>query len=107
MLHIIWYIIVGFIVGLIARAIMPGGQHLGFIMTTVLGMAGSIVGGLIARLFSNLSQVRRFIRPVSSCQSLARSCCFLFGENWRADRTLAVRSSIECEADSASRFCVA
>ena len=52
MLHIIWYIIVGFIVGLIARAIMPGAQHVGFIMTTLLGIAGSIVGGLIGRLFS-------------------------------------------------------
>jgi uncharacterized membrane protein YeaQ/YmgE (transglycosylase-associated protein family) len=52
MLNIIWYIIVGFIVGLIARGIMPGVQHLGFIMTTVLGIVGSIVGGLIARLFS-------------------------------------------------------
>ena len=52
MLHIIWYIIVGFIVGLIARGIMPGVQHLGFIMTSVLGIVGSVVGGLIARLFS-------------------------------------------------------
>jgi uncharacterized membrane protein YeaQ/YmgE (transglycosylase-associated protein family) len=52
MLHIIWSIIVGFIVGLIARAVMPGVQHLGFIATTVLGIGGSIVGGLIARLFS-------------------------------------------------------
>jgi len=52
MLHIIWYIIVGFIVGLIARAVMPGVQHLGFIMTTVIGIGGSIIGGLIARLFS-------------------------------------------------------
>jgi uncharacterized membrane protein YeaQ/YmgE (transglycosylase-associated protein family) len=52
MLHIIWSIVVGFIVGLIARAIMPGMQHLGFIMTTLLGVGGSILGGLIARLFS-------------------------------------------------------
>src|ERR1043166_3163394 len=52
MLHIIWYVIVGFIVGLIARAIIPGVQHLGFIMTTLLGIGGSIVGGLIGRLFS-------------------------------------------------------
>jgi uncharacterized membrane protein YeaQ/YmgE (transglycosylase-associated protein family) len=52
MLHIIWSIIVGFIIGLIARAIMPGMQHLGFIMTALLGIGGSIVGGLIARLFS-------------------------------------------------------
>ena len=52
MLHIIWYIIVGFVVGLLARAVMPGVQHLGFILTTLLGIGGSIVGGLIARLFS-------------------------------------------------------
>ena len=52
MLHIIWSIIVGFIVGLIARAVMPGVQHLGFIMTTLLGIGGSIIGGLIGRLFS-------------------------------------------------------
>ena len=52
MLHIIWSIIIGFVIGLIARAILPGAQHLGFIMTTILGIAGSIVGGLIGRLFS-------------------------------------------------------
>jgi len=47
MLHIIWYIIVGFIVGLIARAVMPGVQHLGLIMTTLLGVGGSIIGAII------------------------------------------------------------
>ena len=52
MLHIIWSIIVGVIVGLIARAIMPGAQGLGIIMTTLIGIGGSILGGLIARLFS-------------------------------------------------------
>ena len=52
MLHFIEYIVVGFIIGLIARAIMPGTQHLGIIMTTLLGIAGSIVGGFIGRLFS-------------------------------------------------------
>ena len=31
---------------------MPGSEHLGIIMTGVLGIAGSFVGGLIARLFS-------------------------------------------------------
>jgi uncharacterized membrane protein YeaQ/YmgE (transglycosylase-associated protein family) len=52
MLHIIWSIIIGFIVGWIALKIMPGVQHLGFIATTLLGIGGSIVGGLIARIFS-------------------------------------------------------
>ena len=52
MLHIIWSIIVGFIVGWIAKKILPGAEHLGFILTSLLGIGGSIVGGLIARLFS-------------------------------------------------------
>jgi uncharacterized membrane protein YeaQ/YmgE (transglycosylase-associated protein family) len=47
MLHLIWSIIIGFIVGLIARAIMPGVDHMGFWMTAIIGIGGSLVGGLI------------------------------------------------------------
>ncbi len=43
-------IVSGFIVGLIARFIMPGNQNLGFIRTTLLGIAGSFVGGFLAAL---------------------------------------------------------
>ena len=50
MLHILWSIIVGFFVGLIASAIMH--THLGLLGTTLLGIVGSVVGGLLARLFS-------------------------------------------------------
>jgi uncharacterized membrane protein YeaQ/YmgE (transglycosylase-associated protein family) len=50
MLHVVWSIVVGFIVGLIASAIMH--THLGFVGTTLLGIVGSVIGGLIARLFS-------------------------------------------------------
>jgi uncharacterized membrane protein YeaQ/YmgE (transglycosylase-associated protein family) len=52
MLHVIWYIIVGFVVGLVGRAVMPGAQSMGLIMTTLLGIVGGLVGGLIGRLFS-------------------------------------------------------
>jgi uncharacterized membrane protein YeaQ/YmgE (transglycosylase-associated protein family) len=52
MLHIISSIVVGFVIGLIARAIMPGNQHMGFIETTLIGIVGSVVGGLLARLVS-------------------------------------------------------
>ena len=44
---IIVTIIVGFIVGLIARAIMPGNQSMGFIMTTTLGIVGALAAGLV------------------------------------------------------------
>ena len=47
---IIGTIIVGFIVGLLARFFYPGAINLGFWMTTLLGIAGSIVGGFISSL---------------------------------------------------------
>ncbi len=47
MVHLIWSIIVGFFIGLIARAILPGADHMGFLMTTGVGIAGSLIGGLI------------------------------------------------------------
>ncbi len=52
MLHIIWSILVGFVIGLIARAVVPGVEHMGFWLTAGVGIGGSIVGGLIARVFS-------------------------------------------------------
>jgi uncharacterized membrane protein YeaQ/YmgE (transglycosylase-associated protein family) len=50
--HILWSIIVGFVVGLIARAVLPGADHIGFIATVALGIVGSLVGGLIGSLIS-------------------------------------------------------
>ena len=52
MLHYVWMFIVGIVVGAIARAIMPGAEHMGLFLTGLLGIAGSFVGGFIARLFS-------------------------------------------------------
>jgi uncharacterized membrane protein YeaQ/YmgE (transglycosylase-associated protein family) len=47
---IIWTIIVGLIVGAIARWIMPGAPSMSWIMTSVLGIVGSIVGGFVSSL---------------------------------------------------------
>jgi uncharacterized membrane protein YeaQ/YmgE (transglycosylase-associated protein family) len=49
-MSIIGTIVVGFIVGLLARFFYPGAVDLGFWMTTLLGIGGSIVGGLISGL---------------------------------------------------------
>lgn len=46
----LWTIIIGFVIGLIARALMPGRDPAGFIITTVLGVAGALVGSLIGRV---------------------------------------------------------
>ncbi|RDS86631.1 GlsB/YeaQ/YmgE family stress response membrane protein [Dyella psychrodurans] len=60
MFHIIWSIIVGFIVGVIARWIVPGAEHYGFIMTTVVGIVGSIIGGFIGTLFNKPAPGQKF-----------------------------------------------
>jgi uncharacterized membrane protein YeaQ/YmgE (transglycosylase-associated protein family) len=52
---IIGWIIFGLIVGLIARLLMPGTQSMGLIMTILLGVAGSFVGGYIASIATGRS----------------------------------------------------
>ncbi|AKZ54936.1 Integral membrane protein [Streptomyces ambofaciens ATCC 23877] len=45
----LWAIIVGFVLGLIAKAIIPGKQHSPLWLTTIFGMLGAIAGNAIAR----------------------------------------------------------
>jgi uncharacterized membrane protein YeaQ/YmgE (transglycosylase-associated protein family) len=42
---ILWTVIVGFLVGLVARAVLPGNQAIGLIMTTLLGIGGALLAG--------------------------------------------------------------
>lgn len=49
---VIGWLIFGFVVGLVARFLMPGRQPMGFVLTTLLGVAGSFVGGYIGTLVS-------------------------------------------------------
>ena len=47
---IIWMIVIGFIVGVLARFFYPGAINMGFWMTTLLGIGGALVGGIIGSL---------------------------------------------------------
>jgi uncharacterized membrane protein YeaQ/YmgE (transglycosylase-associated protein family) len=47
---IIGMIVVGFIVGLLARFFYPGAVSMGFWMTTLMGIGGSLVGGVIGSM---------------------------------------------------------
>src|SRR3989442_15734764 len=56
-MHIIGFIIFGLVIGLLARAIYPGRQAMGWLSTAILGMIGSLVGGLIGHaLFGSNTQ---------------------------------------------------
>ena len=47
-MSIIWMITIGFIVGALARFFYPGAVPLGFWMTVLLGIGGSLIGGVIS-----------------------------------------------------------
>ncbi len=49
-MHILWTIIVGFIVGVIAKFIYPGRQNMGWIWTIILGVAGAFVATYLGKL---------------------------------------------------------
>ena len=42
-MSIVWTILIGFVAGLVARAIKPGDDSAGFIVTTLIGIAGSLI----------------------------------------------------------------
>jgi len=77
MLHFLWMFIIGIVVGAIARALMPGTEHLGLLMTGVLGIAGSFVGGLITRLFSKPPE-SAVIHPAGILMSIVGAVLLLY-----------------------------
>jgi uncharacterized membrane protein YeaQ/YmgE (transglycosylase-associated protein family) len=48
MFNIIGLLVVGLIIGLLARLVLPGRQRIGLPLTLLLGVAGALVGGIIA-----------------------------------------------------------
>lgn len=46
---IIWTIVLGFVIGVLAKFLHPGKENMGFIMTIVLGIAGSFLAGVIGQ----------------------------------------------------------
>jgi uncharacterized membrane protein YeaQ/YmgE (transglycosylase-associated protein family) len=48
MMAFIWWLVIGLIAGALARLIMPGRDPMGIIATIVLGIVGSILGGLVS-----------------------------------------------------------
>ncbi|MCZ2857112.1 GlsB/YeaQ/YmgE family stress response membrane protein [Blastococcus sp. VKM Ac-2987] len=50
MLSLLWLLVVGLIAGLLARALVPGRDSMGLGATLLLGVSGSVVGGLLLGL---------------------------------------------------------
>lgn len=48
MLTVIWFILVGAVIGLLARLVVPGRNSIGTLMTILVGVVGAVLGGLVA-----------------------------------------------------------
>ena len=51
LLHLVWWAIVGLVVGILARLVLTDARGLGAVETVVFGIAGALLGGVLAGLF--------------------------------------------------------
>jgi uncharacterized membrane protein YeaQ/YmgE (transglycosylase-associated protein family) len=83
MLSFIWWLVVGLVAGALARLIMPGKDTMGLLATMVLGVAGSIVGGLVSWALWGTDETG--FRPAGLLLSLIGAVLLLW--IWRATRS--------------------
>lgn len=79
--HWIWVGLIGFVVGLIARALLPGADSMGWITTMVIGILGSFVGGYIGNLIKKPVAGAKF-QPAGFLMSIVGAVILLL--IWRA-----------------------
>src|SRR5262245_3917647 len=73
---IVSWCVFGLIIGAIARFVMPGRQHMGLLLTMVLGIVGSFAGGFVAMLFSGRSDWQ--VNPAGWIMSIVGALLVLF-----------------------------
>jgi uncharacterized membrane protein YeaQ/YmgE (transglycosylase-associated protein family) len=86
MLDIIWQLIAGLVVGVIARLLLPGREALpdgalGWLLTALLGIAGAFLGGMIARtLWADAAYTAGWIMSILGAVLLLVIVRMLFGK---------------------------
>lgn len=85
MLSFIWWLIIGLIAGALARLIMPGRDAMGWLATILLGIVGSIIGGLISWAIWGADTERGGFRPAGLLLSIVGAIIVLW--IWRMIRS--------------------
>ncbi len=81
MFSFIWWLVIGLIAGALARLIMPGKDTMSLLATLLLGVAGSILGGLVSWAIWGTEETTGF-RPAGLLLSLIGAIILLWV--WRA-----------------------
>jgi uncharacterized membrane protein YeaQ/YmgE (transglycosylase-associated protein family) len=75
--HIIWMLVIGLVVGMIARLLLPGAQHMGLFLTAIAGIVGSFVGGFLGTLIKKPAPDEKF-HPAGILMSILGTVLVLF-----------------------------
>ena len=78
---IIGWVVLGFLAGLLAKAIMPGAERGGFILTTLLGIGGALLGGFLASVLGFGDPVDEFFDLSTWAAAIAGALVILFAWN--------------------------
>lgn len=69
--YLLTLLVVGFVIGVIARFLLPGPDPMGCLATALVGIVGSFVGGLLADLLFGRSGARLALHPAGFIGSVA------------------------------------
>ena len=86
---IIAWIVLGLLAGMIAKAIVPGGERAGLIVTTLLGIAGALVGGFLATALGMGHPIDEFFDLSTWVAAVAGALVILFVWNAVSSKRLA------------------
>lgn len=85
MFSFIWWLIIGLIAGALARLIMPGRDAMGVVATILLGIVGSVLGGLLSWAIWGVDETGRGFRPAGLLLSILGAIVVLW--IWRMMRS--------------------
>jgi uncharacterized membrane protein YeaQ/YmgE (transglycosylase-associated protein family) len=86
---ILGWILLGLLAGIIAKALMPGGEGLGIILTTVLGIVGALLGGFLATALGLGDPIDEFFDLSTWLAAIVGALIILFLWNAIRERRLA------------------
>jgi uncharacterized membrane protein YeaQ/YmgE (transglycosylase-associated protein family) len=83
---IIGWILLGLLAGVIAKAIMPGAERMGIIVTTLLGIGGALLGGFVASLLGFGDPIDEFFDISTWLAAIVGALVILFAWNALSNR---------------------
>jgi uncharacterized membrane protein YeaQ/YmgE (transglycosylase-associated protein family) len=62
--HLLWWLIAGLVIGALARLVLPGTQPIGLVATALFGIAGSLIGAILAHALGSHSTIIQLILSI-------------------------------------------